>query len=67
MTDWGRSVRHIEQARPTWPPGQVPAYHYISYGFILGELVRRVSGTSVPEPDGGRHARVTAPTWAPPS
>ena len=49
MPDWDRSVRHIERARPSWPPGQVPAYHYISYGFILGELVRRVSGTAVPD------------------
>jgi CubicO group peptidase (beta-lactamase class C family) len=49
MPDWNRSVRHIERARPSWPPGQVPAYHYISYGFILGELVRRVSGSAVPD------------------
>jgi CubicO group peptidase (beta-lactamase class C family) len=49
MTDWDRSVRHIEQARPSWPPGQVPAYHYISYGFILGELIRRVTGVGVPD------------------
>jgi CubicO group peptidase (beta-lactamase class C family) len=49
MTDWDRSVRHIEQARPSWPPGQVTAYHYISYGFILGELVRRVSGAPLPD------------------
>jgi CubicO group peptidase (beta-lactamase class C family) len=47
MTDWDRSVRRIERASLTWPPGQVPAYHYISYGFILGELVRRVSGAGV--------------------
>jgi CubicO group peptidase (beta-lactamase class C family) len=40
-------VHHIERASPSWPPGQVPAYHYISYGFILGELVRRVSGVGV--------------------
>jgi CubicO group peptidase (beta-lactamase class C family) len=49
MTDWQRSVQHIEQASPSWPPGQVPAYHYISYGFILGELVRRVSGIGLTE------------------
>ncbi len=49
MTDWDRSVRHIEQACPRWPPGQVPAYHYLTYGFILGELVQRVTGVSVPE------------------
>jgi len=49
MPDWEKSVRHVEQASPRWPPGEVPAYHYISYGFILGELVRRVSGAALPE------------------
>jgi CubicO group peptidase (beta-lactamase class C family) len=49
MTDWDRSLRHIERAAPRWPPGQVPAYHYVSYGFILGELVRRVSGAELPD------------------
>jgi CubicO group peptidase (beta-lactamase class C family) len=49
MTDWDRSIRHVERAAPRWPPGQVPAYHYISYGFNLGELVRRVAGAGVPE------------------
>jgi CubicO group peptidase (beta-lactamase class C family) len=47
MTDWDRSVRHIERATPRWPAGQVPAYHIVSYGFILGELLRRVSGVPV--------------------
>jgi CubicO group peptidase (beta-lactamase class C family) len=27
MTDWDRSIRHIEQARLRYRPGQVPAYH----------------------------------------
>jgi CubicO group peptidase (beta-lactamase class C family) len=49
MTDWEQSVRRLEDASPAWPPGQVPAYHYISYGFLLGELVRRVTGTALPE------------------
>lgn len=47
MGDWQRSVRAIERARPRFPAGQVPAYHIISYGFILGELVRRVCGAPV--------------------
>jgi CubicO group peptidase (beta-lactamase class C family) len=49
MPSWERSVRALEAARPRWPPGAVPAYHYLTYGFILGELVRRVSGMPVPE------------------
>lgn len=47
MTHWDASVRAIEQATPRYPPGQVPAYHVLSFGFILGEIVRRVTGTSV--------------------
>lgn len=47
MTDWDASVRALEQARASYPPGQVPAYHVLSYGFILGELVRRVTGAPV--------------------
>jgi CubicO group peptidase (beta-lactamase class C family) len=49
MTDWGASVRALEQATPRYPPGQVPAYHILSYGFILGELVQRVTGVPVGE------------------
>jgi CubicO group peptidase (beta-lactamase class C family) len=47
MSDWQRSVRDVERARPRWPAGAVPAYHPITYGFILGELVRRVTGVPV--------------------
>jgi CubicO group peptidase (beta-lactamase class C family) len=48
MPYWDRAVGAVEAARPRWPPGRVPAYHYLTYGFILGELVRRVSGMPVP-------------------
>ena len=47
MTDWDRSVRDAERTRPRWPPGAVPAYHPITYGYILGELVQRVAGVPV--------------------
>ena len=47
MTDWARSVRALEQAAPAYPAGQVPAYHFLSYGFLLGELVQRVTGRPV--------------------
>jgi CubicO group peptidase (beta-lactamase class C family) len=47
MPDWAASVRHIAAAAPKWPAGQVPAYHIVSYGFILGEVVRRVTGVPV--------------------
>jgi CubicO group peptidase (beta-lactamase class C family) len=47
MHHWEKSVRDAECAKPRWPAGQVPAYHPITYGFILGELVRRVTGRPV--------------------
>ena len=60
MTSWPRSVRHLEQARLRYPPGLAPAYHYLSYGFILGELVRRVTGAPVPEVLGAEFLRPLA-------
>jgi CubicO group peptidase (beta-lactamase class C family) len=47
MTSWQASVRALERAAPRYPPGQVPAYHVLSYGFLLGEVVQRVTGTTV--------------------
>lgn len=45
---WDRSVRALERARPHTPPGAVPAYHVLSHGFLLGELVRRVTDEPLP-------------------
>lgn len=47
LTDPLRSVVAAEDARPRWPAGEVVGYHVLSFGFILGELVRRVSGIPV--------------------
>lgn len=33
--------------RPHWTPGTATAYHAITQGFLVGELVRRVSGKSL--------------------
>lgn len=47
MSDWDRSVRAAEDAKPQTPADKVNAYHILSYGFILGELVRRVEGRPI--------------------
>ncbi|OIV37525.1 hypothetical protein BIV57_10385 [Mangrovactinospora gilvigrisea] len=47
MTDWPRAVRAVEEAEPIHPPGEGPAYHFLNFGTILGELVRRVTGEPV--------------------
>lgn len=38
------SARAIAAVRPQYPPGSLTAYHLLNYGFILGEIIRRVSG-----------------------
>ncbi|MDR2381437.1 MAG: beta-lactamase family protein [Bifidobacteriaceae bacterium] len=45
--NWDWSVRAAERVRPRYVPGQVVAYHVVSFGFILGELIQRVSGRPV--------------------
>lgn len=44
MTDWDASVARLEHAHCRFPPGTAPAYQFLTYGFLLGELVQRVSG-----------------------
>lgn len=47
MTHWNHSVHRIERAKLRWPVGTVPAYQYLAFGFILGELVERATGMPV--------------------
>ncbi len=41
---WDDMIAAIEQQAPEWPPGSRGAYHSTTYGFMAGELVRRVDG-----------------------
>jgi CubicO group peptidase (beta-lactamase class C family) len=41
---WERSVRALATARPAHEPGAAPAYHTLSYGFLLGEVIQRATG-----------------------
>jgi CubicO group peptidase (beta-lactamase class C family) len=47
MADWRASVQAAEEAALRYPPGRVVAYEVLSFGFTLGELVRRVDGRPV--------------------
>ncbi|WP_068921888.1 serine hydrolase domain-containing protein [Planobispora rosea] len=39
----------LARQEPIWEPGTAHGYHALTYGFLLGEVVRRVSGKSVGE------------------
>ena len=44
---WDRFIRKIEAQAPGWKPGTKGTYHSVTYGFLVGELVRRISGKTI--------------------
>lgn len=49
MLDWEYMVDALAAAPPAYAPGTANGYHALTYGWLVGELVRRVSGTAVDE------------------
>jgi CubicO group peptidase (beta-lactamase class C family) len=44
---WDPVIEAIEMQTPLWPPGRAWAYHTITYGWLVGEVIRRVSGMGI--------------------
>ena len=44
---WEPPVKALAAQRPVWEPGTTHGYHAGSYGWLVGEVVRRISGKSV--------------------
>ncbi|HEX6116827.1 MAG TPA: serine hydrolase domain-containing protein [Solirubrobacterales bacterium] len=49
LTDREFLVEAICDAKPNYKPGQMLAYHAVSGGYILGEVVHRVTGKTIRE------------------
>lgn len=47
LGDHDHMMAQLVDALPTHPPGRFIAYHAVSGGFILGEVVRRVTGRPI--------------------
>lgn len=47
LEDEGQIIRLLCDATPVWRPGRRLAYHAITGGFILGEIVKRVTGKNI--------------------
>ena len=47
MLAWDPVVRALERQAPSWPPGTAHGYHATTYGWLVGEVVRRVTGVSI--------------------
>lgn len=46
-TQWDVMTEALEATEPWWPPGTRNGYHMLTFGWTVGELVRRVSGKSL--------------------
>ncbi len=49
MLDWDRMTAALAAQAPWWPPGTAHGYHVNTYGYLVGELVRRASGRTIGE------------------
>lgn len=47
LYDWDRVTGLLAAQEPWWEPGTRSGYHALTQGFLVGELVRRVTGESL--------------------
>jgi CubicO group peptidase (beta-lactamase class C family) len=47
MLDWDHIVAALAAEAPRYEPGTRFGYHGITYGFLVGEVIRRVTGSTV--------------------
>ena len=47
LCDWQKMCATIADAAPWWEPGTKVGYHALTYGYIVGEIVRRATGKCI--------------------
>jgi len=47
VQDWDHVCAALATSAPWWKPGAAQGYHMVTFGFILGEVVKRVTGRTV--------------------
>jgi CubicO group peptidase (beta-lactamase class C family) len=47
MLDWPLMTDALAAEPPWWPPGRGHGYHVNTFGFLAGEVIRRVTGATV--------------------
>ena len=47
LYDWEKVTDLLARQAPWWEPGEASAYHAITQGFLVGEVVRRITGRSL--------------------
>ncbi|HET9999373.1 MAG TPA: serine hydrolase domain-containing protein [Ktedonobacteraceae bacterium] len=47
FSKWELMINALEQQQPLWEPGTMQGYHLFTFGWLVGEVVRRISGKSL--------------------
>jgi len=49
LCDWEKMCTIIADEEPWWEPGEKIGYHAITWGYIVGEVIRRATGKPIPQ------------------
>jgi len=47
LYDWDKVTTLLAAQAPFWEPGTAPGYHALTQGYLVGEVVRRITGRSL--------------------
>lgn len=47
LYDWHAYPKALASTEPWWEPGTQHGYHALTFGYLVGEVIRRISGKSV--------------------
>lgn len=47
LADWDRCTSLLAAQEPWWEPGTRSGYHALTQGYLIGEIVRRITGVSI--------------------
>jgi CubicO group peptidase (beta-lactamase class C family) len=45
--NWEKMTKLLAQQTPWWEPGSATGYHALTQGYLIGEVVRRITGKSI--------------------
>jgi len=47
LYDWEKATALLAAQAPYWDPGSAPGYHAFTQGYLVGEIVRRITGRTI--------------------
>ena len=47
LLDPSRAAAALARMEPLWEPGTASFYHFVTFGYLVGELVRRITGKTI--------------------